>query len=82
MIIDDSDDHCASNDEAIPIHGRQRYGCGDREKDEYVDEEEEDNRADINGQAVSAQAPSAWREGRTANSAEDDAGDGDYIGGQ
>ena len=61
VIVDDGDDHRASNDEAIPVHGLYRHGSGDWEKDEDVDEEQEDNGANVDGQAIFAQAPSAWR---------------------
>ena len=79
VVVGDGEDDCASDDEAVPVHGRERDRGGDREEDEEVDEEQVEDGADVDGQAVAAQTPAARWERWTADSAENHATDGDDV---
>jgi len=74
-------DHAAIHDDG-PVHGRGHDGGGQREEAEDEEWEQEAQSADVDGHAVFAEGPAMGGKGLAAEAFEEDAADGDHVGGQ
>lgn len=80
-VVDDRDDDHASVHEWGPIHVLRRHRRHQRPKVEEPDGREEDERRDVDREAVSSQGPSARRQGLSPKTLQCHAADCDVVGG-